>query len=33
MLFEMSTHFKVLIQRKALPRVFLSGLQFAQHLA
>ncbi|HVU98170.1 MAG TPA: SAM-dependent methyltransferase [Puia sp.] len=31
-LIEMSERFKVLIQRKGLPRVFLSGLQFAQAL-
>jgi SAM-dependent MidA family methyltransferase len=32
-LIELSERFKVLIQRKGLPRVFLSGLQFAQSLA
>jgi SAM-dependent MidA family methyltransferase len=32
-LLEMGTKFKVLIQRKNLRRVFLSGLQFAQSLA
>jgi SAM-dependent MidA family methyltransferase len=32
-LMEMSERFKVLIQRKGLPRVFLSGLQFSQLLA
>jgi SAM-dependent MidA family methyltransferase len=32
-LLEMGTKFKVLIQRKNLPRVFLSGLQFAQALS
>ncbi|HEY4338117.1 MAG TPA: SAM-dependent methyltransferase [Puia sp.] len=32
-LIEMSERFKVLIQRKGLPRVFLSGLQFSQLLA
>ena len=32
-LIEMSERFKVLIQRKGLPRVFLSGLQFSQSLA
>lgn len=32
-LITMSERFKVLIQRKGLPRVFLSGLQFSQSLA
>jgi len=32
-LIEMSEQFKVLIQRKNLPRVYLSGLQFSQALA